>query len=266
MLTFDNFKAIFVKAAGRPYWTVYLGSTKGKRIGNNFDQGEAPDIQTSLTELVEVVELYGEGIYTVEQKRTPTASQGDVHTFSYGEVKDTAVGRAVQPAAAQPQSFFSGLDAKYFLTQTFHYQSELQKAQMDLLRAQWEVDRVKREAQERETDVSPGDRIMGFLEKNPRLIDRAFDALTGSQPTASVGRLRSQKPIPDPHQPADTDSDGDEDGYETGKIDLNALLDAAYRIQAKIPGQHVNDVLDRLADFAEEKPDQAIYLINMLPE
>jgi hypothetical protein len=261
MLTFENFKTVFSKAASRPYWTAYQGSTKGKRIGNNFDQGEAPDIQASLADLVEVVELYGEGVYTVEQKKTPTASQGDVHTFAYGEVT-AAVGRAALPAPAQqqPQGFFSGLDAKYFLTQTFHYQGELQKAQMDLLRAQWEMERVKREAQEREADVSTGERIMGFLEKNPRIVDRAFDTLLG-QPAASVGRLKSADPIPGG---PDAGEEGEE--YEKGKIDLNALFDAAYRIQAKMPDQHVNDILDRLAAFVEDNPGQAANLINMLPE
>lgn len=262
MLTFDNFKQIFEKASSRPYFVIYHGSSKGRRVGNNFD-AETPDIKTSLAELSEIVELYGPGVYTVEQKKTPTASQGDIHVFRYGDAEEPAnVGRSVQPAQAQsPGAFFNGLDARFFLNQTFQYQSELANAQMALLKKEMEMEMLKREMKEKDTHQDTGDKIMGFFEKNPRVVDRVFDVLTGTPATASVGRLKSETPIPQ------DDEDGDDDDfvYENGRIDLNSLFDAAHRIQCKIPDLHVNEILDRLASFVEANTDQARNLINMLP-
>jgi hypothetical protein len=88
--------------------------------------------------------------------------------------------------------------------------------------------------------------------------------------------LKSDQPIPAPHtqstpvaQANDVDDDEIEDDseveeYEDGKLDINALVDAAYRIRAALPGHHPNEVFDMIADFAEDKPDQAVQLLNML--
>lgn len=129
---------------------------------------------------------------------------------------------------------------------------------MALLRKEMELEALKREMKEKTTQQDTGDKIMGFLEKNPRIVDRAFDVLTGTP--AAVGRLKSDNPIPQ-----NEEDEEDEYEYESGKIDLNALFESAHRIQCKIPDLHVNDILDRLAMFVEQNPDQARNLINMLP-
>lgn len=262
MLTFDNFKAIFHRAK-KTQWVLYKGSGKGTQIGSMLSENEI-DADESLSELNDIISAYGDGIYTVECRGNRLASRGnDLHTFMYGdaEAAKATVGKAAAPVAHPASSFFAGLDAKYFMDQQASVQTQLQQMQLQLLRKEMEINNLKRDLKdaEKEDDSSIG----SFLTKNPALINRALDVIAPGRP--AVSGLKTTRPIP-PQKPAEEveNDDDDYEDYETGKLDINALVDAAMRIQKALPGLHPNDVIDKIADYAENNPGQAENLLNMI--
>ena len=271
MLTFGNFESIFTKA-GKPCWTLYKGASKGSQIGSYYpDQGEGePDMAGSWTRLKELVETYGDGVYTVECKSSRNTSKGnDQHTFMLGEVAGKVPAQVgnFTPPAHPAASFFNGLDAKYFMEQSSALQQQLFAIQMQLMQKEMELQRIKWEAKTKKEVVTGTDRIMGLLEKNPQIINNALGVLAG-QPVA-IGTLKAQEPIPPISAPVnqrdDEDDDEEDDNYEyPTTIDLNLLFIAAQRIQNAIPEIPVNQLLDRLANFCEKNPDQARQALNMM--
>lgn len=269
MLTFANFESIFTKAA-KPCWTLYKGASKGTQIGSFYPDVEEgdPDMTDSLVRLKELVETYGDGVYTVECKSRRTTSKGnDLHTFLHGEMPGKVadkVGNVIQ-TAHPAASFFSGLDGRYFMDQIATLQREVQALQMQLWQKDMEIQRVKWESKTKKEVVSGTDRFMSILEANPALLEKGIGLLSG-QPVA-IGTLKATKPIP-PAAPvgqvADEDDEGEDFEYAPGNIDLNAMVLSAGIIQKSLPEQHVNDLLDRLADFIEANPDQARNLLNMM--
>ena len=275
MLTFDNFKQVFTKAK-KPFWILYKGTGTTNQIASRLDdEGEDTNILASLERLEEVILLYGDGVYTVSCRSSKTASRGnDTHTFLFGEApsKTTVSGTSAPAPAAHPaSSFFSGLDARYFLEQSASLQNQLNAAQMEILKKEMQLQMLKQEAKA-EAEKDKGS-IAGFLEKNPSIVRDLIGMVSGAQPSR-VGVLRTDQPIPNPVQPignpvaieADSDDDNDDEGedYEPGKVDFNALFDCAVRLQRAIPNMHVNELLDRLTEFAEDKPDQVQFLLTQL--
>lgn len=259
MLTFENFQSIFKRAEAKPYWVLYKGQGKGVQIGSNLQHDGRPDIDEALADLTGVIELYGDGVYTVEQRYNPTATRGtDLHVFIRGEASAPAKVAGTQAVVSHPMSsFFHGLDARYFIDQSNRYQSDLHAAQLENMRLLMQIESLKRERKEKVPVPGIGERIIGVMENNPGIIER----LLGAGATTAIGTLKAQKPIPaNPNQP----DEDDEEDLPIGQIDLNALVDAANRIQQHIDS-HVNDLLYRLADFIEKNPAQAKNLLSMLP-
>ena len=272
MLTFDNFKQVFVKGK-KPFWILYKGQGTTNQIASRLDDdGETADISASLAHLEEVILLYGDGVYSVSCRSSRTSSRGnDLHTFLYGEApaKGAVSGPATTTTSHPAATFFQGLDARYFLEQSTHLQNELQAARMELLRKEMQLQMMKQEAQL--AAESEKGSIAGFLEKNPKIVSDLIGMVSGiGQPQpARVGVLKAERPIPTPQPAPETDAynnDDDDEGfeYEPGKVDFNALFETAIRIQNAVPGMHVNELLDRLADFAEDKPDQVQFLLTQL--
>lgn len=271
MLSFANFETIFTKAS-KPCWTLYKGASKGTQIGSFYPEVEdgEPDMTDSLQRLKELVETYGDGVYTVECKSRRTTSKGnDLHTFMLGEVQGKAsdkvgnVAAPVHPAS----SFFQGLDAKFFMNQAFDAQSRVQELQLQLLRKEMELERVKMTAKAKVPEVSGTDRFLSILEKNPALLEKGIGLLSG-QPVA-IGTLKAHQPIPAAapvgnYAEGDDDDQDEEYDYTPGSIDLNALFLAAQQIQKALPELHINTILDQLADFCDAQPDQARAALNMM--
>lgn len=272
MLTFANFESIFTKA-GKPCWTLYKGASKGNQIGSYYpESGDGdPNMGDSWTRLKDLVETYGDGIYTVECKSSRTTSKGnDQHTFMLGEVagkvaeKVGNVAAPVHPAS----SFFQGLDAKFFMNQAFDAQSKVQELQLQLLRKEMELERVKMTAKTKVPEVSGTDRFLSILEKNPALLEKGIGLLSG-QPVA-IGTLKAQQPIPAAAPVGNYAEEGDDDDqdeeydYTPGSIDLNALFLSAQQIQKALPEMHINTIMDQLADFCEAQPDQARAALQMM--
>lgn len=271
MLSFDNLETIF-NDAGKPCWTLYKGPTKGQQIGSYYPDVEdaTPDMADSWTRLANLIEKYGDGIYTLECKSRRTTSKGnDQHTFLRGEMPGKVADKVgnFTPPAHPAASFFNGLDARYFMEQSNTLQQQLFALQMQLMQKEMELQRVRMEAKTKKEVITGTDRIMGLLEKNPQIINNALGVLAG-QPVA-IGTLKAQQPIPTAapvgnFADEEDDDQGEGQDYTPGSIDLNALFLAAQQIQTALPDLHVNEILDRLADFCEANPEQARQALNMM--
>lgn len=262
MISFNNFEQVFLKAK-KPYWVLYKGTSKGsQQIGSNLQEDDSEgklDMSDSLHSLRELIELYGDGTYTVECRPNPRASRGnDTHTFFVGEPSKSA---SVQAARQDHpiSGFFAGLDGKYFLDQIGALRDEHQRAQIALLRKEMEIAELKRQLKE-DNQPGIGEKILGIVEKNPALLDRVFG---GSAPTA-IGHLKAKKGQNEVPENRAEENDEEEYAYEPGKLDFNALVESAMRIQQLLPDMHVNEVFDALADFLEDNPDQAKGYLKML--
>lgn len=254
MLTFDNFKQIFERA-GKPYWVLHKGTTKGTQIGSNTSLDETVGVEDGLAALEEIVSVYGDGVYTVECRTHPKANRGtDTHTFLIGDAqaaKPASVGSFQHPMAG----FFQGLDARYFMEQISGAKTSENQLQIELLRKQFEVEDLRRQLKERQ-EGGIGERAIGLLEKNPGILDRL---LGGAAP--AIGTLGTSLTIP---TAPISEEEEEEYGYEPGKLDFNALVESAMRIQKAIPGRHVNEVIDGLADWVEKNPKAAEQYLTML--
>ena len=182
MLTFDNFKEIFHRAK-KTQWILYKGASKGQQIGSNLSDSEI-DPNESLTELEDIVSRYGDGVYTVECRSSRSASRGnDMHTFMFGDGDPKSVGKTVAGATHPASSFFSGLDAKYFMDQQAALNNSVMKLQLDLMRKEMEIAELKRDLKDANT-VDDGHSIAGFLNKNPLVVTRLIDTFSGCIPAA----------------------------------------------------------------------------------
>ncbi len=272
MLTFDNFEAIFTKS-DKPIWRLYKGQTKSQQIGSS--EKEYTNIADSLNDLREIVTLYGQGIYTVELRKSDTASRGnDIHTFVFGDpntvgaTKGTATAQPAHPAA----SFFQGLDARYFMDMANSNQQRLVEMQMQNMRLEMELRYERMNKKNKEEKLTGFDRLAGVIEKNPAIIERTFDLLSG-QP-AALGTLKAEKPIPpnkkkeapagNPDDDMDEEEDDDE-GYTPGVMSLDAAYRSLTVISKALPkDKHINDVLDNLALLAQDNPEMFLYALNKL--
>ena len=244
------------------------------------DVEDGDDIRESVSELDFVMSSYGDGIYTLECRSHKNAARGsDTHTFVSGDVKQDSGRNANTTATAAPSvqvgAFYGGLDAKYFMEKNEALAKEVQRLEREVFKREMEMINLRRDL--KDTEKVSGPSIGSFLEKNPTLVSEMIGILGGAAkpaPRANVGVLKSHQPIPSTPPPVaeiegdnnETEEDAESEAYEyeDGKLDINALVDAAYRIRTALPGFHPNEVFDMIADFAEDKPDQAVQLINML--
>ena len=260
MLTFDKLQSIFERGR-KPYWVLYKGNSKGTQIGSNCTTtDEKPSLDDAWADLSEILNNYGDGVYTLECRTSPQTSRGnDLHTFMVGNVEEKQIGRASNTAFNHPAiGFFQGLDAKFFMDQINGANTNMQTLQIELLKKDMEIQNLKRDLKEKRDKVTPADRIFGILEKNPQIIDKV---LSGNA-TAAVGLLKADQPIP--ASDVEDDSEDDGEGYEPGRIDLNAIVEAAARIQKALPSAHVNDVFDGLATWVEKDPQTAANYLKMM--
>jgi len=272
MISFDKFGNIFLRA-NKPWWVLYKGANKGQQIGSNFsgalrenDLVETPLIDSSLNDLTQLIEDYGDGIYTIELRSHPKASRGnDIHQVMVGDVQTgKRDASAVSGIGNNPAvGFFAGLDGRYFMDQIAGKTTALQDTQLALLKKEMEVQDLKRQLKESAQGSDLGDKVFGLLEKQPQILER----LLGGAAPAAVGLLRADKPIPAQNESAENRVENDEEEYEPytpGRLDFNDLVDDAMRIQRAIPALHINDVMADLADFVEKDPQTAANYFQMM--
>lgn len=263
MLSYDKLQTIFERGK-KPYWALYRGQNKGQQIGTNclLKQEDNPTLETAWQDLEELITAYGDGVYTLECRTNPASSRGnDLHTFLVGTAEPqqgrvSGMSNATHPAAG----FFQGLDARYFMEQINGANSSAQSLQIQLIQKQFEIENLKRELKEKREKITPADRVIGIFENNPKILDR----ILGGDGRAAIGTLSSSQPIHEAAENRTEENATDEDTYTPGKIDFNALVEDAMRIQAALPGQHVNEVIENLATWIETNPTQAENYLKML--
>lgn len=258
MLTYEGLKQIFGRAK-KTQWILYKGQSKGVQIGSHISDEEIT-VEDSLAELEHVMSAYGPGVYTIECRAGRTHSKGnDLHTYTYGDVQVGSVQGKGNVMPTTEGGFFKGLDARYFMDQLGVLQLQVAQQNMDLMRKEMEINNLKRDLK----DANQGDdnSIGGFLSKNPSLIGKVIDRVLPSAAPVAVGVLKSSESIIPPGNEKEIES---EEGYDTDRLDLNALADAADRIQEAIPDIPVNLILDKLAAYCESNPTQARNLISMI--
>lgn len=257
MLTYEGLKAIFGRAK-KTQWILYKGQSKGTQIGSYISDEEI-SVEDSLAELEQIMSAYGAGVYTIECRAGKTHSKGnDLHTFTFGDINVGAVTKSgvTLPVSTSETKFFQGLDARYFMDQQLTLQQQVMNLQLEVMKKEMAITELKRDLKDAEKE--PDDNgIIGFIGKNPALVGKIIDRVLPGAPAAAIGVLKSeQATVPTPET--------DDEGYETDRLDLNALADAADRIQTAIPDIPVNTILDKLAAYCEVNPQQARNLLTMI--
>lgn len=269
MLTYENFRGLF--KGGKKYnFILYKGSGKTQQIGSHLPEGEA-DFDEAMAVIDQIITAYGDGVYTVECRSSKLASRGnDTHTFMSGDGgSDAKAKQAVAGAPAHPAaSFFSGLDAKYFLDQANNQQSTILKLQMEILKKEMEIKllEMKSKEEKRRLESEQGGGIAGFIKDNPVIVNRVLDVLQGKP--AAIGTLTAH-PSTVPAPPVDDNDNDEEDDddeveYAPGTLDLNDLYAAAVRVSKALPSMHPNEVFNKIAAFAEKSPQQAAQYLAFL--
>lgn len=257
MLQFENFQKIYDKSA-RAYWWLYKGRQKSD-TGLIASNTAIENMDESWAMLAETIELYGDGVYTVLLRTTPTSAGGQTtHLVQYGSGDASGVPRSVpqQPAAG----VYGGLDTKgmsvqWWLERDMQMRTDLQNQQFKNFQLQMEIERLKREAQE-DTQPDTLGRILGVVERNPAVLNHlGISGLFGQQP-AAVGVLRHTEPI----EGLDKESQDD----DQGGIDLNIVVSSVYRLQTALPDVSIEDLLEQLAETAETNPDKIRLAIQYL--
>lgn len=267
MLTWDKFQSVW-DASRRPYWWLYQGRGKGNLIGSN---SENENLVESWDALSELVETYGEGVYTVELRTSPNASRGNpVHTFQFGDdaVVVGSVNRTAMPRPASDTGFMKGVDAQFLLTMQRESDARQRKLELENLELKMRNERMKEEMNDDRQPDAVG-RVFSLLEKNPAVLDRIAGLLSGG-PAArpAVGVLKADKPIPKhPPQQKDIEDEGPEDLDDDDDevfFSIDRAVNACSRLIRALPDYDVNDLLDKLADIAENDPGKLETAIKFL--
>lgn len=278
MLTWDKFETVFTKG-GRPYWQLYQGKAKTTLIGSNM---EMENIEESWQMLSELVELYGEGFYTIEVRTTPNSGRNNpVHTFQVGEAA-ASVGNAARPSATPTPNdkFYSGVDMRFWLEREESYRAEMRKLERDLERVRMELI-LKKMDDKYAQQPSGTDRILGVIERQPEILNHVIGMFTGGEQPAAIGTLKSpqkaavptqRRAAPAPPPPAEEefdDEDLEDDNYEDddaqavelGGFSLDRAVTACYRLMQVLPEHNINDLLDQLSNTDPNKLRTAIQFL-----
>lgn len=272
MLAYDNFRQIF-EHSKRAYWWLYQGRTKveGKLIGSNTEVENYVDSWAALDFLLQ---QYGDGVYCIELRSTPTSARGGTfHVFQVGE-GETAQVSGLSPALARVQppdhtaAFTKGIDMRYWLEKCDALANQVRKLELELLEMRHENNRLRDAADER-PDFT--DKILGIVEKRPEIITHITGMFAGGQAPAAIGQLGAKKPIPpapkrqrppvedDPDE-WDQDEDDEEEDDNPATVGRTFSLDraagACYRLMRALPEQDINDLLEKLAAVAEKDPNK----------
>ncbi len=264
LLSFDNFEQIFMSAK-RPYWWMYQGKGKaGAQIGSNTEVGDLAD---SWAQLSNLINLYGDGVYTVETRSHITSAKGQhYHTFAYGNPDLSAaapqpaqVGFIAPPRVAAPTTtpennpFYKGLDMKYWVDRVDTLQDKLRRVEMELLTANQKMYLMKQEARMAEQPDGMT-KVLGFLEKQPALVAGLANLFTGQPQPTAIGTLRKEAKVPPPVVSDDEDYDEDEDETYAAGMSIDRLVASAYRIAQAMQDVDVNELLEKVAAVAESDP------------
>lgn len=253
MIPYDNFKNVFF-ASKRPYWWLFLGKNKnGPQIGTN---SEVSDMEESWSLLEDLIDNYGDGVYTIEVKTSVTAPKSPMHTFFVGE-RAAAVGFSSPVSASD--SFTKGVDMRYWLDKIDAANDRIRTLELECLRLQNQLDIERRSRKDAEAGQPDAlGRILNVVEKNPAVLG-AITGLFGAPASAAIGVLTHPEPIPDNDEDEDEDNEGADNDFS-----IDRAVVACYRLINALPDLNINDLLERLADTATADPGKIRTAIQFL--
>lgn len=263
-MTFENLESVFKKGK-RPYWVLYKGNSKGTVLASMYEDDDGkPGIDDSWNSLADVMNEFDDGIYSIELKSSPTSSRGNPFlTFQVGDGSagiqrgNSSTTMQAADSGAQPRNFLAGLDFKYFLERDAQQQQQINDLKLDLLRQEFKVQNIRREAEEKpEADVVG--RILGLAERHPKIIAKWLGG-EEQQTRAAIGVLKAEKPIVEEIEDDDEFDDDDQQG-----ISIDRAVICLYRLQKVFPDLNVNELLEQLTDFCEANPKQARNILSSL--
>lgn len=264
MTSIENLQELFMKE-NKPYWRIYSG--QGVRGAKRAENTTISDMEASCEELVERLQILGEGVYTVVLLPDPNCnnSKGPQHFVkmngpgSIGST-DTPAGGAFQGA-----SFMQMLEfARMLNNQGAENIEGVVTAAVEDVRKDFEIQRLQDRVKELEAGGARDRLIEGLVRKAPDILDRFFPAGAG-------GGRHPQKPMAGILGTAGIPTTGDtpavaigEDEDEEIRFSIDDAVNACLEIQEALPGENVNQLLWKLANYIKANPDQAKGLLNML--
>lgn len=256
-MTLEGLQEIFFEEA-KPYWRIYSG--QGVRGPKRSENVTVSEMEESADLLLSRLNMLGEGVYTVVLLNDPNTnnSRGTHHPVkidSMGGMVATG-GNAGQPAGGimGMNNFMQMLEfAKMVNNQGSEHISGAIEAAVEDVRKDFEIQRLKDRVKELEAGGAREKIIEAGIRKLPEILDRIFPG----QQRAVAGVLGTSG-IQDA---GDAEAEESADGLT---LSIDDAVNACLSIQESLPGQNVNQLLWKLANYIKANPDQAKGLLNML--
>ena len=250
---------------GRVYWRLYSGTgyNGAKRGDNDYDprkedHGAITDLEASWDKLVRVLHRYGQGTFTVVLFDKPGTinKRGIQHTIKLGS--DIASPNMGMPTGSfmnfqNFMEFYNLINNQGTENVGGIVESAVLEVKKDL-----EIEKLKDRVKELE-EGGPREKIIEEgIKRLPDILDRFFPGETKA--VAQAGILGTAG-IP---QDVDAPVESGQDQAVDGNFSIDQAVTACLKIQELLPDHHVNNLLWKLANFIEDKPEQAQTLIGML--
>ncbi len=245
----------------RAYWRLYAGSTiptrdtsTSKLRGANLEEASLED---SCSMLIERLEQFGQGVFTVALLTSPTATNKQAMAVP---VKLQGVKGSV---GSPTTTFGSMMEVMQFMQYMEERNSPNIGATVEALREEvkkeMEIERLKRKIEELENGGVRDQMARKVIDHLPRIVDRIF-------PRANVPALAGTVEFLD----SDTDTGVEKDEIEEqgnfvqGVLSIDQVVADAMTIQENLPDIPVNLLLHKLAGFSSKDPEQVRQIYQML--
>lgn len=254
MLTIEALQEVFLEEK-KPYWRLYSGrTTSGAKRGENT---ETQDVEESCDLLIRSIERYGNGVFTVAIGSGPKVQNSRCiqHTV---KIED---GASVAGTSNGAGKSFSNLEQVFLLAERLNNQGaegigSVVESELDRFRMQIENERLKAEIKLLKKGTAKDRLIDGLVARSPQLLDRILGA-----PTQGIaGTIGFDEPtMADTPETDDTpaQSDGVSFSFDQAILAIQAIAEA-------LPNQNPNQLLWKLAKFAQDDPVKAESLLTMM--
>jgi hypothetical protein len=267
-------KRFFLEEA--PHWWAY-NATRSKDLLGKFREGEsyASDEERLLDGWMQLEELlqtipYGRARIILKKSASANVSQSPTLTVQWGKAPARAGIGSTSPFA--PASAHNNSDMLLQMLQMQEKNFERQEASREsaharematmqqLLEAKFTAQSLEAEIEGMGGSTISEDLLRGFVDIAKTMVMRP------GQPAAALGTLGQgsgeQVPVPEPPTPPQGDGQGELPGHRRFSVDK--ALQHIQVIRKNLPEYHVNDVIEALALFTQNQPDQARNVLGML--
>jgi|GEM_PF-4463374 len=254
----DTLHDVFL-AEKRVYWRLYAGGTvptrdtsTSKLRGANY---EDCGLEESCSLLIDRLEQFGSGIFTVNLLKTPESNnkQGMAIPVRLQTVKGSVSG-----PSNVGNSFMQWMQLMQFVEERNGTSiGATIDAVRDDMRKELEIERLKREIQELKNGGLKDQLARKVVDHIPTIVDKIF-------PRATVPALGSTVEFLDSDKEVESDKIEEQGNFSKGELSIDQLVGAAMDIQETLPEFHVNELLWKVAAFAKKDPQQMRQLIQML--